>query len=199
MLGACAPAEVKVGKVNLVEADGVEPAAEGTVVEVPGEIPRSLSGPIRLAIDRDVTYADALKAIKAVKAAGGTPVLLAIQRNRVVAIPEIVGGAASDKAVRLKARTDASGCDAKQPQCVQACVSPPDNEEATCVRRPEGLHVDRAFVRQLLARAISEWSLTDVHVWVDPKLSWADAVRAIDGARTCCGEGKVKVTVEPAP
>ncbi len=195
---ACAPPEVKVGKVNLAEADGVEPAAEGPVVEVPGDIPKSLSGPVRVAIDQSVTYGDAIKALKAVKAAGGTPVLLVLLRNRIAAMPPL-SGHKSDKAVRLKARTDASGCSADQPLCVQACISPPDNDEATCVRRPDGLHVDRAFVRQVLYKAISEWALSDVHVWVDPKLSWADAVRAIDGARTCCGEGKVRVSVEPSP
>jgi hypothetical protein len=196
---ACAPPEVKIGKVNLVDADGVEPAAEGTIVEVPGPIPKSLSGPVRIAIDGDVTYADAVKAIAAVKAAGGTPVLLVLDRNRVVALPPL-SGKKSDTAIRLKARTDADGCKEGQALCVQACISPPDNDTATCVRRPDGKHVDRAFVRQVLAKAIREWApLSDIHVWIDPKLSWADAVRAIDGARTCCGEGKVTVSVEPAP
>ena len=194
---ACAPEKVKVGKVNLADADGVEPAPEGPTIEVPGgEIPTSLSGPVRVAIDAGATYATALHALKAVKQAGGTPVILVIHRNDVKAFP-VFGGSRPPRAIRVKARTDGSGCKPGSPVCVQACISPPDNDDAQCVHRPDGMHVDRAFVRQLVYRAFKQWELSEIHVTVDQRLSWADVVRAIDGARTCCGDGAVTVTVEP--
>jgi len=193
----CAPDRVKVGKINLADADGVEPAAEGPTIEVPGgEIPSKLSGPVRVAIDAGTTYATALQALKAVKQAGGTPVILVLHRNDVAAFPRF-GGSRPPKAIRVKARTDGSGCKAGSPVCVQACISPPDNDEAQCVHRPDGMHVDRAFVRQLVYKAVKQWGLSEIHVTIDLRLAWADAVRAIDGARTCCGEGTVTVTVEP--
>jgi hypothetical protein len=194
---ACAPDKVKVGKVNLAEADGVEPAPEGPMIEVPGgEIPSKLSGPVRVAIDSGATYATALHALTAVKRAGGTPVILVIRRNDVVAFP-LFGGSRGPKAILVKARTDGTGCKPGSPVCVQACISPPDNDEAQCVHRPDGMHIDRAFVRQLVYKAFKQWQLSEIHVTVDQRLAWADAVRAIDGARTCCGDGAVTVTVEP--
>src|SRR5262249_54505431 len=84
-------------------------------------------------------------------------------------------------AIRLSARTQG-----------KACVSPPDNDEATCVSRTDHLHIDRAFTRQLVAKAGREDGLTRLHVTIDPSGSGADAPRAIDGARACWGvDGEV--------
>ena len=68
--------------------------------------------------------------------------------------------------------------------------------EATCVARSDKKHIDRAFVRELTRTAVKEYDLAQVRVVVDPALEWGDAVRAIDGARTCCGQKSISVSVE---
>jgi hypothetical protein len=175
-----------VGKSWLVEADGTVPAPEGPTIEVgASEIPARLSGPVRVAIDKDVPYVKAIEAMRAIEKAGGQPMPLVAVRTHIEALapPQ----AKSGDAIRLQARTEG-----------KACVSPPDNEEATCVSRGDHLHIDRAFVRQLLAQAVREYGLKRIHVVIDPALSWADGLRAIDGARTCCGDhAGLEVSVEP--
>jgi len=59
-------------------------------------------------------------------------------------------------------------------------------------------HIDRAFVRDVMAKAVKAYDLKRVHVMVDPSLTWGDAVRAVDGARTCCTDDvKMEVSVNP--
>ncbi len=182
----CSWNEPKVGKSWLADADATVPAPAGTPIEVGvTPIPAHLSGPVPVAIDRDVPYPKALEALHAVEQAGGQPLALVAVRTHVEAIvpPQQQSGAA----IRLQARTEG-----------KACVSPPDNDEATCVSRKDHIHIDRAFVRQILAQAVREYGLKRVHVTIDPSLTWADAIRAIDGARTCCGEDAgIEVSVDP--
>ena len=185
---ACAPVDTKVGEARLIEADGVVEAPNGpTLVVGKDKIPASLSGPVRLAADRTTPYRDVMAAVDAVRKAGGKPVLLVTRRDRVYALPEPVVQT-GDPMIRLTARADG-----------RACISPPDNDEATCVSRKDQKVIDRAFVRQVVGKAVHEWGLHRVRVTIEPDLPWGDAVRAIDGARTCCGEDSgVTVSVEPS-
>ncbi len=186
LAGGCENPITNVGNARLIEADETVKAPDGPLLEVGKErVPAQVSGPVRLAADRDLPYAQVVAAAGAVKAAGGTPVLLVARRKLVEALPD---PAPPDDvpAIRLHARIEG-----------KACISPPDNEEATCVSRIDQKRIDRAFVRQILYRAVEEYGLTHVRVVIDPDLPWADAVRAIDGARTCCGKGKMTVHVEP--
>jgi hypothetical protein len=182
----CSPGEPKVGRSWLAEADGTVPAPEGATIEVGvTPIPSRLAGPVRVAIDRDVPYPQAIEALRAIERAGGQPMPLVAVRTHIEAVPPPRPRAGD--AIKLSARTEG-----------KACVSPPDNDEATCVSRTDHLHIDRAFVRQLLAQAVKEYGLRRVNVIIDPALTWADALRAIDGARTCCGAGAgIEVSVEP--
>src|SRR5262249_30487170 len=153
---ACAPPEPKVGKVDLVDADGVIDPAEGQVVEVPGAVPKALSGNVRVAIDAKVAYTDVVKALAAVRAAGGTPVVLVIYRNiHLKAMPEWWSQQVGADPIRIVAHHDG-----------RACISPPDNPEATCIQRTDSKHIDRAFVRQLVWKAVREYGLHNVHVVV---------------------------------
>ena len=54
-------------------------------------------------------------------------------------------------------------------------------------------HVQRAFVRETIRDAVKAYGITDVDVMVTPDLQWADVVKTIDGARTCCGDTDVRV------
>lgn len=179
---------LRVGQARLPEADLARPAGAGTLVELPAAgapltLPAQLRGPVRLAADRDLPFGAVVDAVAAVQRAGGEPLLLVTSRRKVAALP------ASDprpaESIRLVANADA-----------RACVSPPEVEEAKCVRRADGKHVERAFVRELVREAVKGYDLTHVHVEVAPTLSWADALRAIDGARTCCPGVTMTVSTE---
>ena len=78
----------------------------------------------------------------------------------------------------------------------KACVSPPGVAEAKCVQRGDKKHIDRAFVRELIREAIRGYGIADVVVELPPTIEWADAVRAVDGARTCCKNVQPRVSVK---
>ena len=186
---ACAKPPETIGSARLPEADGiVAPPPEGAVLEVGKDpVPKSLSGSVRVVADVDVTYAEVVATTQAVRAAGGKPVLIVVtRRGKLAALPEPV--APIEKAIKLSARAEG-----------KACVSPPGTDEATCISRVDQKRIDRAFVRQILYKAVKEYDLKHVNVVVDPSLRWSDAVRAIDGARTCCNaEDNIQVSVEPS-
>jgi hypothetical protein len=193
VLVGCEPLEIVVGKARLPEVDdAIMTVVDGPLVELPTTVPAKLSGPVRIAADRDVLYADVLSAAEAVETAGGSPQILVAHRGRVVAVLPPSVPVDATKAIRLRA--------GPKDGVMKACISPPDTLEATCVARrgDDAKHIDRAFVRQLVNQAVKEYGLDEVNVLVDPTLTWADAVRAIDGARTCCGKPvKVQVLVWP--
>lgn len=185
---ACQELYVKVGKARLADADGVVPAPPGPTMEVmAGDgSPAGAQlgpGPVRLAIDRDATWGEAMRVIESVRNAGGEPALLVSHQRKVVALPAPV--AVVEESILLDARSDG-----------RACVSPPRVADAACVARRGTNHVDRAFVRELVRQAVKTYDLPRVHVRVASNLSFADAVRAIDGARTCCFQRVVEVSVE---
>jgi hypothetical protein len=184
---ACHESEPVVGKAYLIEATGTRPAPEGPTIELGvTPIPESLKGPVRVAIDREVPYTTAVEALKKIQAAGGQPAVLVAVRDKMAAL--IPPDAKSGPAINLWA--DPNG---------RACVAPPGTPNATCVTPQATKHIDRAFVRDIVFKAVKAYDLQRVHVLVDPSVSWADAVRAIDGARTCCGEDqKIEVSVNPS-
>jgi len=184
---ACQQSEPVVGKAYLIEASGTRPAPEGPTIEVGvTPIPASLSGPVRVAIDRAVPYTTAVEALKQIKAAGGTPVPLVAVREKIGEL--IPPDTKTGDAINLWADPDG-----------RACVAPHDSATATCVTPKATKHIDRAFVRDVIAQAVKAYDLKRVHVLVDSSLNWGDAVRAIDGARTCCGEdAKIEVSVNPS-
>lgn len=186
VVSACGYKEPTVGKSRLATADGVEPAPAGPTVELPGgELPAGVTGTVRLAIDRDMPYDDVRAFVARARAAGVTPVFLVHRREEIFAMPGASETLGKDP---IKLRATIEG---------KACVSPPDNEEATCIKRKDQNRIDRAFVRRILQKAVREWGLKNIHVVLEPGLTWADAVRAIDGARTCCVEKDLRVTVDP--
>jgi hypothetical protein len=176
---------VKVGKVTLAEADGVEVPEPGPVIELgPGEgaaLPAVPAGAkvVQIAADRDQPYARVRELVLAVQKAGARPVLLVADKGKAMALPHT--GAASAQSILVV--TEMEGESAK------ACISPPDAVERQCTMRDGSKHVDRAFVREIVRHAVTGYNLQVVHVKPDEGQSWADAVRAIDGARTCCGKG----------
>lgn len=184
LLTGCQPLEVKVGKARLAEADSARPAPEGPTVEVPGgTVPATVSGPVLIAADRDATYAQVLDAMSAVRKAGGEPVLLVAHKRKPAALPPPV--AHEEPSIRLAIDTD-----------MRACVGLPGWNERKCVERADGKHIDRAFVRELVREGVKASALTRVHVELPGAIAWAEVVRAVDGARTCCGATEILVSVD---
>ena len=72
----------------------------------------------------------------------------------------------------------------------------------TFVQGLDEKHIHRAFVRGNVDEAARAYQLREVQVRVEPDVEWADVVRTVDGARTCCGSKRLAVAIdrgEPAP
>lgn len=190
-LAACKqrnPYEAKIDEVLLADADKVIAATSGALVKLTQDdlepaIPDVPAGAtIRIAADRKVQFHRVQALIAAVEAKGAVPLLLVGTRDKVHAFQledELRG-----PAIQLTPTIEG-----------KFCVGPPDNLEARCVVNRDRMHVNRAFVREEIRAAFEEWGLTDVDVLVPPELEWADVVRTIDGARTCCGGQEIRVAL----
>lgn len=182
------PAEPRVGGARLATADATRPApAEGPLLELllgaPPPSPPLPSGDVRIAADRDVPWAQVKALVRALESAGARPYLLVAHRRAVQALPPL-DPTASER-LQLDAHTDG-----------KVCVSLPGDPESTCYGRRGSTHVDRAFVRELVRKASQQTGLRHVHAVIAPELSWGDAVRTLDGARTCCPSWPMTVSAE---
>lgn len=182
------PYEARVNGVLLADADGVAalgdaakaPLVTLTLDQLEPEIP---AGPVaRLAVARDVSWDRVQKTLIRFDAAGVTPVLLVGQRRDVRAFT--LADAIDGPSIQLTSTADG-----------KFCVGPPDVNEAKCVQSSDRKHINRAFVRETIREAVKAYDLTEVDVIAAPDVEWADVVRTIDGARTCCGDTTVKVTI----
>jgi hypothetical protein len=167
----------------LPDADGAIDAEPGpTLVVKPDTDAAALAIPagpvVRLAIDRAVPWLRVEELMKRVVASGARPVLLVGQRTHVRGFVLRDPLPAGDQ---IQVRVDDDG---------QHCVSKTGVLEMRCTKGA-GRHVHRTFVREDVREAVKEYELSGVEVRVSPSVEWADVVRAIDGARTCCYEKKV--------
>jgi len=169
------------------QATGVIDAEEGPTLHVPGDDTSVLpDGPVvRLAISHDVKWTEANALIKRVEAAGKRPVLLVGKRHKLRAFQLSDGEIDMDKAIALTATADG-----------KSCVAPPGSDEAKCVQPLDRVRIDRAYTRKLVREASDAYGLTDVDLQVARSLPWADVVRAIDGARTCCKDRTIRVKLQ---
>ena len=171
-----APKQAHVGEVMLPQATGVIKADEGETVQVmPGQQVTIPSAPVvRLAVHRDVPWTNVVKLMHAIETDGNRPVLLVGDRMKIRAfvLSEEID---VEKAIQATATMDG-----------KICVSPPHVAEALCSQRIDKAHISRAGTRELVRKAMKGYGLTDVELVAPPELGWADLIRAIDGARTCC-------------
>jgi|GEM_PF-1754337 len=77
----------------------------------------------------------------------------------------------------------------------RSCVAPSGSPEMSCVQRVDKKHIDRAFTRDIVRTAHKQYGLSDVIAEIDANLQWADVVRAVDAARTCCDK-RLRVRVK---
>lgn len=184
---ACAPDLEKIGsgKARLPDASRTVPLPEGEVLEVvPGQAPAvTARGPVRIVADRDATWSEVAAAMDAVHAAGGEPWLAMRYRTHVRALPPFAPRV-DDPAIRIIAEE------------TRACIWLPEADQGHCVSRGDKKHIDRAGLRETLRSIVKATGITRVRVSVWPTTSYADAIRAIDGARTCCFEQQIDVALE---
>lgn len=148
-------------------------------------IGQSSATSVQLAIERGVPWPRAKAVIDRLKASGKTPVLLCgnISDERVFTIDDVPSGG-----LMIQMVVEPKG---------KFCVQTPELPQAYCVQGSLG-HIPRADVRQTMRETVKKWERTDVAVTIDPGTEWADVLRAIDGARTCCGSTEVRVALKTA-
>jgi hypothetical protein len=187
------------GRPFILELDGVRLAdvsAHVPVVEAPrlvvkaGQpVPALPAGArqVQLAVDREMPFGELRSFLQAIDKAGVRAQILVSVDGKLGALPPSLPAVPQSILLAVEMGEE-----------VKACVAEPGAEVRACVSRKDGLHVERAFVRELVREAVKTYELTAVHVRPDPKLAWIEVVRAVDGARTCCKGTEIKVSVEDA-
>ena len=194
-LAACAnKGEAEVDGVLIPQADGLVDPPDGSTMAVNKETIDTAPVPsgahvVRLAVARDVPWDRVTALIGRVKAAGRTPFLLAGHAYKVKGFRlEDDKARGADRVINVISYIDG-----------KACVQPPGAIEAICVQSPDGRYIDRAFLREQVRRQVKAFDVKTVEVELASGLPWADVVRTIDGARTCCYETQVAVRIKPSP
>lgn len=173
--------------VLLPECDSAIEPPEAPVVKVlaepavPDEELPLPAGAARLAIEREVPWARVEALLALLESRKIEPILLVGTTYRVRRF------FLNDELTRAP-RFTVTG-DAKGKFCVQTAELP----QAYCVQGADRKHIHRAFVRETVREVVKKWEMKQVVVYVDPAMHWADVVRLVDGARTCCGKTQVRV------
>ena len=182
--------QAHIAGVWVAQADGLSKAGQGETIAITRgleikELPASEN--VRLAIARDVEWSQVRALRKRILAAGKTPFLMVASDRKTGAI-ELYEELDGDASTAIDVFVSVSG---------KLCVAPPGiNQVAKCVKHPVNTHVDRSYTRELVREAHKAWGLSDVIVEIPPDLQWAEVVRAVDGARTCCYEDKILVRLK---
>jgi hypothetical protein len=191
LAGCPAKGDARVEGILLAQADGVEDPAEGATLAVDETTIESATVPagakvVRVALGRKVPWNRAQELVKKIEAAGAQPVLL-------------VGKAYHLKAMRLEDKWPGGPAllvtayvDGK------VCVQPPRAAETKCVQSSTKDYIERAYLRELVREQVKHYQIQQVEVDLPATLPWVDAVRTIDGARTCCGGTEILVRLLPA-
>ncbi len=164
--------EARVGPALLPQANLTAPLPPGAtpVAVMPGAAPSLPAGPAALAIDVNVPWAQVAAQVRATPA----PTL-------------VVGRYRNLRAFTLEDELDA-GPAIKITATAQGkfCVGPPGTDLAYCLESADRRHISAAFVREVIGKAVAEYDLHQGRVDIDDDILWADLVRTLDGARTCC-------------
>lgn len=170
--------EARVGGAVLPQAFGTSPLPSGSraVAVKPGAAPAAVAAGDAFAFDVNVPWSEA----RALIAAHPEAPLVVGDRSALRGFALQDPGAAGP-AVKIVAT--ARG---------KFCLSPPGTDLAYCMESSDRRHISAAFVREAMRKAVAEYGITQARVDPEEDVLWADLVRTIDGARTCC---KVPVLV----
>jgi len=162
--------EARVGPALLPQANLTAPLPPGTtpVAIMPGAAPPA--GPAALAIDVNVPWAQVAAAVRAAPA----PTLV-VGRYRHLRAFTLEDELDAGPAVKITATAHG-----------KFCVGPPDSDLAYCLESGDRRHISAAFVREVIGKAAVEYDIYQGRVDIDDDILWADLVRTLDGARTCC-------------
>lgn len=181
----------KVEGVLIPQADGNFSAPDGATLAVDvGTLDKAAvpagAKVVRLAIGRKVPWTSVEALMARVQKTGARPVLL-------------VGDFDKVRGFRLNDEPWPGGPSIRVISYIdgKACVQPPGAIEAKCVQSTGKAHIERAYLRELVREQVKMYDVHQVEVEVARSLGWADVVRTIDGARTCCYETVVKVRLKP--
>jgi hypothetical protein len=194
LAGCKSKGHAEVDGILIPQADGVIDAPEGATMAVNASTIDTAKVPagaklVRLAVAREVAWDRVAALVERVKAAGGTPLLLAGDDHKVKGFRlEDAAARGVDRTINVIAYIDG-----------KACVQPPGAIEAKCVQSPDGKYIDRAFLRELVREQVKVFDVKTIEVELAGGLPWADVVRTIDGARTCCYDTEVAVRLKHAP
>jgi len=175
--------EATVEGVWVAQASQIEPLpkiARIVVTKNAKPIIAKAEGDVALVLDRDVLWSQ-VQALREKLVEQGRHAYLVVANGRNVGTFNLYDEL---KGVSIRVFVQEGG---------KLCVSPPNTPEAKCVQRLDKVHVDEVFTRELVREAVKGYQLHDVRVEVPADLGWADVVRAIDGARTCCFKEEVRV------
>lgn len=174
--------EARVGPAILPQAMQTVALAPGatTVAVTAGVTPTLPTTPVQLAIDVNVPWSQ----VRPLLAAGPALVVGDRDRLRGFVLEDVL-----DDGAAVTIIATARG---------KFCLSPPRTELAYCMESSDRRHISAAFVREVMRKAVDEYGITQARIDTEDELLWADLVRTIDGARTCC-KVPVKVALRARP
>ena len=179
----------KVGDILIPQATGVIDAEEGATIslraddESDAELPDNAV--IRIAADRYVPWHRVRSTVRRIEAAGKKPVLLVGRRHYVKAFVVDDGGKRGGDAIEVNVLVDAK---------VQ--VGLPRVKEVLSIQGPDKRNVPVSYTRETIRGYMKDTGLHDVEVELAETLDWANVVRAIDAARTCCRGVDMRIRVK---
>ena len=187
-IGCKGKGHAEVQNVLIPQADAYYPApADGVELVVPNDIkeqpPLPTAKHIKLAIGRKVQWSFVATLLDRLDEAEKLVTVIAGNRHKVYAM-KLDDGVKTKAAIEVTATEDG-----------KACVQLPRAPMAKCTQSPDGRYVPRTGVRQVVREAMKAMKIYDVIVLASPTLHWADVVRALDGARTCCGPDTMRVSL----
>jgi len=183
--------DATVGGILLAQADGLTDAPEGVDLAVDLDtidkavIPAGAKV-VRLAIGRKVHWNQVQALAARVVAAGARPIYLAGNWKKIRAFAIEDSWPGGNRAITITDYVDG-----------KACIQPPGSIEAKCVQSATKTYIEEAYVRELVREQVKMFDLPLVEVDLPASLAWADVVRTIDGARTCCEGTTVRVRLKP--
>lgn len=181
------PGPLKVGDAILpVLVVGNDPLPESAkeapeVVVMPGKPTTIPDAPVvKLAIDRLVPWAQVRAILAPMKIKGQEAILLVARKRQM-------------RAFHLDDEPDGSYILLITELDGKICVKHPGVREAKCSQTQNASYIDPSFTRELVREAVNGYQRTNVKVALLDDLHWGDVVAAVGGARSCCGDRKIRV------
>ncbi len=178
-----------VGDILIPQASEVIEAEDGATISLRPDDETVLELPdvevIRIAADRYVPWYRVRDIIRRVRDAGKRPVVLVGRRHYVKAFVLDDDGPRQGNAIEVAAFVDAT-----------VHVGLPRVKEVAVIGSPDKRNLMVSYVRETIRGVMKNSGYHNVEIELAETLSWANAVRVIDAARTCCGDIDMRVRIK---